>query len=52
MLTDGPLTGTYRSGERLEMHGIPKISKADVAHFILTEVEASRYVRKTVLLCY
>jgi len=52
MLTDGPLTGTYRSGERLEMRGIPKISKADVAHFILTEVEASRYVRKTVLLCY
>ena len=34
------------------MRGIPKISKADVAHFILTEVESSRYVRKTVLLCY
>jgi putative NADH-flavin reductase len=52
MLTDGPLTGKYRSGERLEMRGIPKISRADVAHFILTEVETARYVRKTVLLCY
>jgi putative NADH-flavin reductase len=52
MLTDGPLTRTYRSGERLEMRGIPKISKADVAHFILTEVERGAYVRKTVLLAY
>ncbi len=52
MLTDGPLTRTYRSGERLEMRGIPKISKADVAHFILTELDNERYVRKTVLLAY
>ena len=52
MLTDGPLTGKYRSGERLDLRGIPKISKADVAHFILTELENGRYIRKTVLLAY
>jgi putative NADH-flavin reductase len=52
MLTDGPLTRSYRAGERLDMRGVPKISKADVAHFILTEIEASRYIRKTVLLSY
>ena len=52
MLTDGPLTRTYRAGERLELRGVPKISRADTAHFILAELEMSRYVRKTVLLAY
>jgi putative NADH-flavin reductase len=52
MLTDGPLTSTYRSGERLELRGIPKISRADVAHFILAEIPQSRYVGKTVLVSY
>jgi len=37
LLMNGPLTGKYRAGERLELHGMPKISRADVAHFILTE---------------
>lgn len=34
-LTDGPLTRTYRSGQRLAMSGMPRISRADVAHFLL-----------------
>ena len=37
LLTNGPPTGNHRVGERLELHGMPKISRADVAHFILTE---------------
>lgn len=32
--TDGPLTRTYRSGERLALSGRPHISRADVAHFL------------------
>ena len=46
ILTNGPLTGTYRVGERLELHGMPKISRADVAHFILGEIGRRAYVRK------
>lgn len=52
LLSDGPLTGRYRVGERLELHGMPKISRADVAHFIVTELEQGAYVRKTAALSY
>jgi len=34
-LHDGPLTGSYHSGERLRMSGLQSISRADTAHFIL-----------------
>jgi putative NADH-flavin reductase len=50
LLTNGPLTARYRAGERLELHGLPSIARADVAHFMLGEVAAPRYVRKTVVL--
>ena len=49
LLTDGPLTGNYRGGERLDLHGMPKISRADVAHFILTEAGRDAFVRKVVV---
>jgi putative NADH-flavin reductase len=49
-LTDGPLTRTYRTGERLVIRGMPSISRADVAHFILSEVERAAHVRKAVLI--
>jgi len=52
LLTDGALTGRYRAGERLQLSGFPKISRADTAHFIVTEIEKPAYVRKTVLLAY
>ncbi len=52
MLTDGPLTGRYRSGERLSMRGIPKISRADVAHFVLRQLDDPAYIRKAVVLAY
>lgn len=38
VLDDGPLTHQYRSAERLPMSGMPKISRADVAHFILDRI--------------
>lgn len=48
-LTDGPATGRYRAGERLELHGMPRVSRADVAHFLLTQLGDRTYVRKGVL---
>jgi putative NADH-flavin reductase len=50
MLTDGPATGSYRSGEHLELRGMPKISRADVADFIVRELADAQWVRKTVVL--
>ena len=52
LLTDGPLTGRYRVGERLELRGLPKISRADVAHFMLGEIEKPAWVRRIAALSY
>lgn len=49
MLTDGPLSKAYRSGERLEMSGMAKVSRADVAHFILACAADPSSVRKTLI---
>ena len=49
-LTNGPKTGGYRVGEHLALRGIPKISRADVAHFLLSQMEDSTYLRKGVLI--
>lgn len=49
-LTDGPTTGTCRAGEELKLEGLPSISRADVAHFMLREVVENAYVRRRVLL--
>jgi putative NADH-flavin reductase len=48
-LTNGPRTRQYRFGERLELHGLPRVSRADVADFILTQIEDRTYVRKGVI---
>jgi putative NADH-flavin reductase len=50
MLTDGPRTGRYRAGETLELRGMPKISRADVADFLLRELSARAFVRKGAVL--
>jgi putative NADH-flavin reductase len=52
LLTHGPLTYRYRAGERLSLHGLPRISRADVARFILTEAENGGFVRKAVVVSY
>lgn len=51
-LTNGPLTGTYRTLTELEGIKAGKISRADVAHFILTEIKAKQYLLQTPLLTY
>ena len=48
-LTDGPLTGAYRSGEHLQMSGMPQISRADTAQFIVRQLSDRSNVRKTVI---
>lgn len=50
MLTTGPKTETCRSGERLNLKGIPKISRADVAHFALTQLADKTFLRKTAVI--
>jgi len=49
-MTDGPLTASYRSGERLALSGMASISRADVAHFILQAVDNPHTFRKTLLM--
>jgi putative NADH-flavin reductase len=52
-LTNGSRTGAYRAGRRACAGGLfPRISRADVAHFMLGELTARAYVRQTVALCY
>lgn len=48
-LTNGPETGRYRTGERLELRGLPRISRADVAHFLVGLVDDRALVGKGVL---
>jgi putative NADH-flavin reductase len=45
-LTNGRVTGSYRHGESLELSGSPRISRADVAQFMLAQLTDDRYVRK------
>jgi putative NADH-flavin reductase len=52
MLTSGPLTGNYRVGERLALKGVPKISRADVAHFMLAEADRRAFVHKVPVISY
>jgi putative NADH-flavin reductase len=49
-LTHGRKTGRYRVGERLALHGIPTISRADLAGFLLAEIDDPTYIRKGVLI--
>lgn len=51
-LTDGPLTEVYRVGPDVSAGRFyPKISRADVAHFMLGELETPSHVRQVVSVC-
>lgn len=47
LLTDKPFTGNYKVGEIMIMKGFPKVSRADVAHFIIQQIADDMYVRKS-----
>jgi putative NADH-flavin reductase len=49
-LNDGPLTRAYRSGEHLALAGMPQISRADTAHFILDRINDHATFGRTLIL--
>ena len=51
-LTNGPLTGQYRVFTDLSGVTAGKISRMDVAHFVLNELAERKYARQTPLLTY
>jgi putative NADH-flavin reductase len=52
-LTNGPRTGRYRSGLDIRATSvIPRISRADLAEFMLRQLGAGTYVRKTPAVMY
>jgi putative NADH-flavin reductase len=51
-LTNGPMTREYRVITDLRGVTAGKISRADVAHFILEELTGNRYLKQTPLLTY
>lgn len=50
LLTDKPPTGKYRIGEQFQMKGMPKISRADVADFMIRQMADSLYKRKSIII--
>jgi putative NADH-flavin reductase len=46
ILTNGPITGKYFIGENVHMKGQPKISRADVADFMLKHLSDNTYLHK------
>lgn len=48
-LTDGPRTGAVRVGERLNLSGFPRVSRADVAAVLLQQLDDRNYVGKGIL---
>lgn len=51
-LTDTPVTGTYKAGEALFIGPRAHIARADVADFMLKQVENDTYIHKTPRLKY
>lgn len=48
-LTDGPKTGRYRSGEHLALSAFPRIPRADVADFLVRQIDDAQFIGKGVL---
>ncbi|MCX4820283.1 SDR family oxidoreductase [Streptomyces sp. NBC_01142] len=49
-LTNRPFTGTYRAGDLFDFTGMPRISRADVAHFMVAQVNDSTWSRRIAIL--
>ncbi|MFF9849173.1 NAD(P)-dependent oxidoreductase [Streptomyces litmocidini] len=52
MLTDGPLTRTYRTAENAPLTRPKSLSRADLAHYLLTHVDDHRAHRAVVEVAY
>ena len=51
-MTDGPKTGKYKAGTFIKIPFSPRISKADVVDFMLTEMKENHFVRQTAIISY
>ena len=49
LLTDLPATGAYRAAEQLDLSGMPRVSRADVADFMVRALGPSQWSRKRVI---
>jgi putative NADH-flavin reductase len=49
LLTNGLLTGRYVAAEAPRIHGFPKISRADVAHFLVAALPPGEWSRRRVV---
>jgi putative NADH-flavin reductase len=49
VLTDGPLTKSYRVGEHLMLSGVNTVSRADTAHFIVDRITDRSTFGKTLI---
>jgi putative NADH-flavin reductase len=49
-LTNHPPSGRYRAGEHLSLRGLPTVSRADVAAFLLKQIDDRQYLRRGVLI--
>jgi putative NADH-flavin reductase len=49
VLTDGPLTRTYRAGQHLALTGMPSVSRADVAHYLLDRINDADTFGQTIV---
>jgi len=49
MLTSGPPAGDYQYGESLRVRGLKRIARADVAHFMLAQLQDDAFSRKNVI---
>ena len=52
ILTNGPLTTKYRADTNLKVGWLPKISRADVADFMLKVAEQGKFLREVVIVSY
>ncbi|GAB3209618.1 NAD(P)-dependent oxidoreductase [Marinactinospora thermotolerans] len=49
-LTNGPAKGAYRVGDHIEMKGVPRISRADVGHFMHDAVHDPAWIHREVII--
>jgi uncharacterized protein YbjT (DUF2867 family) len=51
-LTDGPLTGTYRTAVGRNLLRGPRVSRADVAHYMLRVLDQPETIRQAMGIAY
>ncbi len=52
ILTNGLKTGTYKTGKEVKVKGFPKISRADVADFMLKLLNENNYLNQFLTITY